>query len=692
MSILYRSVQDLKGVGPQLAAKLAKLQIKTLQDVLFHLPRSYVDRTRIYPLHTVRVDELVVIEGTIEKVSVIPKPKRNLVIRIRDNNSTAELRFFHFNAQQLEQFVLGKKVRCFGQARHGRTGLQFIHPEYRIFAPEHILPVEEYLTPIYPATDGIGQKLLRTLVLQVLDLLKPLNESLEILPKNLREELEFGSLLDNLQQIHFPTPECYTHVLNQGYHPAQRRLAFEELLAHHLSLRQKRQLAQRDHAFAINHQGSLAEQLRATLTFTLTNAQDRAIEIIRNDLQQDYPMLRLIQGDVGSGKTLVAVMSALFAIEAGLQVAFMAPTEILAEQHYANIKKWFAVLGLTVCCLWARVNPKEKIAIKQQIANGEIQLVIGTHALFQDDVVFQKLGLVIIDEQHKFGVAQRLALQKKGQHADFAPHQLILTATPIPRTLAMTFYADLDYAVIDELPPGRKPITTLVVSDRRRTEILERIVNICGLGQQVYWVCTLISESEVIDSKAAELAFAELQQLLPQLKVELIHARLPTDAKEHIMDEFKQGRIHVLVATTVIEVGVDVPNASLMVIENPERLGLAQLHQLRGRVGRGASQSYCVLLYKSPLGQKAMQRLEFMRQSQDGFAIAEFDLQLRGPGEVFGTRQSGLASLRIADLVRDQELLPAVAQASDLILREHSLIIPNLLQRWMREQAELINV
>lgn len=692
MSILHRSVQDLKGVGPQLVAKLAKLQIKTLQDVLFHLPTRYVDRTRIHPLNTVRIEDAVVVEGIIEKVSVIPKPKRSLLVKIRDSSAVAELRFFHFNPLQLQQFVLGNKIRCFGQARHGRSGLQFIHPEYKIFAPTQILPVEEYLTPIYPTTDGVGQKLLRALVLQVLERLRPLKESLEILPHKLREELGFGSLIDNLQQIHFPTPECYTHVLNKGYHPAQRQLAFEELLAHHLSLRQKRQLTKRDKAYPIKHNETLAKQLVNNLPFALTNAQINAIEIIRNDLQQHYPMLRLIQGDVGSGKTLVAVTAALLAIESGLQVAFMAPTEILAEQHYANIKRWFAPLNQSLCCLSARVPSRDKANLKHKIANHEVSLVIGTHALFQEDVKFSKLGLVIIDEQHKFGVAQRLALQKKGSHQEYTPHQLVLTATPIPRTLAMTFYADLDYAVIDELPPGRKPITTLVASDKRRAEVLERVVSICAQGQQVYWVCTLISESEAIDSKPAETAFAELQSQLPQLKIALIHARLPAEEKEFIMQEFKQGRVNVLVATTVIEVGVDVPNASLMVIENPERLGLAQLHQLRGRVGRGAQQSYCLLLYKSPLGQKAMQRLQFMKDSQDGFAIAEFDLKQRGPGEMFGTKQSGLANLRIADLLRDQELLPKVAASAEIILRDYQQIIPELLTRWIREQVELINV
>lgn len=482
MDILQRSVVDLKGVGPQLALKLAKLQIKTLQDVLFHLPVKYVDRTRIHSINTVRVDDAVVIEGVIEKVSVIPKPRRNLWVKIRDSSGVAEMRLFHFNAQQQEQMIVGNNIRCFGQARLGRNGLQFIHPEYRVFTAAQVLPVEEYLTPIYPTTDGIGQKLLRTLVQQVLRLLQPIQQTLEILPPQICAEMEFAPLFASLQQIHFPTPECLTQMLNEGTYPAHRRLAFEELLAQHISLRQKRNLLQKEQAQSIAHSDTLARQLVANLPFQLTGAQQRTIDIIRRDLAHNYPMLRLVQGDVGSGKTLVAVLAALTVIEAGLQVAFMVPTEILAEQHYANISKWFAQLQIPVASLTAKLSAKEKSALQQQLANGHIKLVVGTHALFQDSVEFQQLGLVIIDEQHKFGVAQRLALQRKGVK-QFVPHQLILTATPIPRTLAMTFYADLDYAVIDELPPGRKPITTIVVNATRRQEVLTRIENICAQGQ-----------------------------------------------------------------------------------------------------------------------------------------------------------------------------------------------------------------
>lgn len=688
MSILQRSVTELKGVGQQVALRLSKLYIKNFQDVLFHLPTKYVDRTRIHPLSTVKFDDMVVIEVEVEKTSVIPKPRRNLIVKIRDSSGRAELRFFNFNTAQQMQLQPGVKLRCFGQVRQSRNGLQFIHPEYRVLEPDMILPVEEYLTPIYPSTDGVSQKLLRNLVQQVIALLHPIQNALEILPEQMRLDLQFMPLIDSLQQVHFPTPECYKQILNTGFHPAQRRLAFEELLTQHVILRQKRKLLMREKAHNISTAGHLSTKLIAALPFELTKAQQRALLIVKQDLAQEYPMLRLIQGDVGSGKTLVAVVAALTAIEAGLQVAFMAPTEILAEQHYQTVKNWFAPLGLEVVCLTGKLSAKEKAEICAKLASGGVKLAIGTHALFQEAVEFNNLALVIIDEQHRFGVAQRLALHQKGQKRQLSAHQLILTATPIPRTLAMSFYADLDYSVIDELPPGRKPITTIMVSSDRRAEILERIANICLQGQQVYWVCTLIEESEVLDCTAAEDALLELQQQLPSLKIALIHGKMKSDLKESVMTAFKNADLNLLVATTVIEVGVDVPNASLMVIENPERLGLAQLHQLRGRVGRGANQSFCVLLYKKPLGQKSSQRLQFMRDSQDGFAIAEYDLQLRGPGEVFGTRQSGLANLRIADLMRDKDLLPKVYAAAELLLSDYPAAVSRLLERWVRDQVQ----
>ncbi len=691
MSILQRSIAELKGVGAQVAGRLAKLQIISLQDVLFHLPYKYVDRTRIYPLGTVRIDDTVVIEVQIEKATIIPKPKRSLSLRVRDNSGAAEIRFFYFNPSQQQQLKPGTILRCFGQARVGRSGLSFIHPEYTVVRDGEVLPVEEYLTPIYPTTDGVSQKLLRSLAKQVLVLLEPIQNSLEILPAAIRENLQFSPIFECLQQLHFPTPDCYKQILNTGVHPAQRRLAFEELLAQHISLRQKRLLHQKLKAQKIAHKSMLGEKLLQSLSFKLTTAQERAIATLQNDLAQSYPMLRLVQGDVGSGKTLVAVMAAIAVIEAGFQVAFMAPTEILVEQHYYNISAWFKPLGLEVACLTSSLNNKQKTLLNSKLVDGSIHLAVGTHALFQNSVEFKNLALIIIDEQHRFGVQQRLALQRKGQN-DLTCHQLILTATPIPRTLAMTFYADLDYSVIDELPPGRQPINTLLVSNKRKDEVLQKIIASCAQKQQVYWVCTLIEESEVLDCTPAEQAWQELSEKLPNLRVALIHGRMKADQKEQIMTDFKQGRIDVLVATTVIEVGVDVPNASLMVIENPERLGLAQLHQLRGRVGRGSAQSYCILLYKSPLSSKAQQRLQFMRDCNDGFAVAEFDLQQRGPGEVFGTRQSGLANLRIADLLRDKDLLPKVYAAAELLLREQPAIVPLLLQRWLRDHVQFAMV
>lgn len=692
MSILQRLVTDLKGVGDQMATKLAKLNIHTLQDLLFHFPHKYVDRTRIYPIGSLRLDDTAVIEGIIVKVVIIPKPRRSLSVAIQDSTGIINLRFFHFNTQQQQQLVINKKIRCFGTVRQSGAKIQMIHPEYKICNPDQVLPVEEYLTPIYPTTEGVSQNFIRNAVQQTLAIIRPIKTMLDILPVSIRDELNFYPINVAIEQIHMPTPECYTKILNQGFHPAQKQLAFEELLAHHLSLRKKRALLHKESSYGIDNDNSLVSKLISNLPYTLTNAQQKVFAIIKHDMQQPHPMLRLVQGDVGCGKTLVAVMSALLAIQNGLQVAFMVPTEILAQQHFINICKMLVGFELNICCLSSSINNKQKEIIKQDIAINRYQFIIGTHAIFQNDVDFFKLGLVIIDEQHKFGVAQRLALQKKGIKNSCVPHQLVLTATPIPRTLAMTFYADLDYCVIDELPPGRKPITTVLVSDKRRLEILERIENICAKKQQVYWVCTLISESELLPNKAAEQVWLELQQHLPNLKIALIHSKIPEEQKEQIMHSFKQGAIDVLVATTVIEVGVDVPNASLMVIDNPERLGIAQLHQLRGRVGRSELQSYCVLLYKSPLGARAMQRLQFLRDTEDGFALAEFDLQLRGPGEVFGTKQSGVALMRIADLVRDKDLLPLVAKIADKIMREYPNVIELLLHRWIREQFEYANV
>lgn len=677
MAILQRSVTDLKGVGSQLAAKLANLQIKTIQDVLFHLPTKYVDRTRIHPIATVRLNETVVVEGLVTKVSVVPRPKRSLTVKITDGSGDITLKFFHFNMQQQAQFKQNVRVRCFGQIKAFRNGLQMIHPEYKVILDDAIVPVEEHLTPIYASCDGVSQNLLRNIVRQSLAIINPIAESLELLPASVCRNLNFLSWHETLQLLHAPPPDL--DVVN-----LQKRMAFEELLAQHLILKQKRQALAEQTAYALSADNTLLPVLLEKLPFALTAAQTRVINTISVDMQSSHPMVRLVQGDVGSGKTLVAVAAALHAIAGGKQVAFMAPTEILAEQHWRNISKLCQELQISVSLLTGKMAAKEKQRTSQALESGQDKFVIGTHALLQDNVAFKDLALVIIDEQHRFGVDQRLTLRNKGMQ----PHQLILTATPIPRTLAMTFHADMDYAVIDELPPGRKPIETVLVNSDRRTEILQRIRNLVQSGQQVYWVCTIIEQSEVLDCTPAEQAWQDLCLALPDIKIGLLHGRMKSQDKDQVMQEFSNGNTNVLVATTVIEVGVDVPNASLMVIENPERLGLAQLHQLRGRVGRGNAQSYCVLLYKTPLSERSVERLKFLRDSNDGFAIAEFDLQMRGPGEFLGTKQSGVAQMRIADLVRDRELLPRVSAVGEVISQDYPELIPKLIRRWIRDQVQ----
>ncbi len=677
MAILQRSVTDLKGVGSQLAAKLANLQIKTIQDVLFHLPTKYVDRTRIHSIATVRLNDTVVVEGSVTKVSVVPKPKRSLTVKITDGSGDITLKFFHFNMQQQAQFKQNVRVRCFGQIKAFRNGLQIIHPEYKVILDDAIVPVEEHLTPIYASCDGVSQNLLRNLVRQSLAIINPIAESLELLPVSVCRNLNFISWHETLQLLHAPPPDL--DVVN-----LQKRMAFEELLAQHLILKQKRQALAEQTAYALSADNTFLPVLLEKLPFALTAAQTRVINTISVDMQSSHPMVRLVQGDVGSGKTLVAVAAALQAIAGGKQVAFMAPTEILAEQHWRNISKLCQHLKISVSLLTGKMAAKEKQKTSHALGSGQDKFIIGTHALLQDNVVFKDLALVIIDEQHRFGVDQRLTLRNKGMQ----PHQLILTATPIPRTLAMTFHADMDYAVIDELPPGRKPIETVLVNSDRRTEILQRIRNLVQSGQQVYWVCTIIEQSEVLDCTPAEQAWQDLCLALPDLKIGLLHGRMKSQEKDQVMQEFSNGNTNVLVATTVIEVGVDVPNASLMVIENPERLGLAQLHQLRGRVGRGNAQSYCVLLYKTPLSERSIERLKFLRDSNDGFAIAEFDLQMRGPGEFLGTKQSGVAQMRIADLVRDRELLPRVSAVGEVISQDYPELIPKLIRRWIRDQVQ----
>ena len=672
-------VTALHGVGARMAEKLARIGVVSVQDMLFHLPLRYVDRTRITPIGSLQANTEVVIEGVIKGTDIVPGRRRSLMCKVQDHSGVATLRFFHFSNVQRDNLAPGGRVRCFGELRYGRAGLEMYHPEYQ-FVDAAPPALAETLTPIYPAGEGLTQQRLRKLAAQALEKLAA-GELAELLPSTLCGQSAL-SLADALRLLHAPPSDVSLHLLAAGEHPAQQRLAFEELLAHHLSLQRMRQQIKKRAAPALAATTELQERFFSQLTFALTQAQQRVSAEIAADLSRGTPMLRLLQGDVGSGKTVVAALAALQAIGAGYQVALMAPTEILSEQHLNNFETWFRPLNIKVVWLTGRSKGKARATILDAIAGGQAQLVVGTHALFQADVVFHKLGLTIIDEQHRFGVHQRLALREKGA-AGAMPHQLIMTATPIPRTLAMSAYADLDFSVIDELPPGRLPVNTVAIANERREAVVERIRAACGRDQQAYWVCTLIEESETLAAQAAEVTANELVLLLPEVRIGLVHGRLKPVEKAKVMAAFQEGDIELLVATTVIEVGVDVPNASLIIIENPERLGLAQLHQLRGRVGRGAVASHCVLLYGTPLSQRARDRIAIMRQTNDGFIIAEEDLRLRGPGEVLGTRQTGELSLRIADLERDAHLLERVKETAGALLRRHPDNVERLVQRWL---------
>lgn len=684
---LEQPVSVLSGVGSKVQQKLAGLGIERVVDLLFHLPLRYQDRTRITPLRLLRIGQDAVVQGHIINTRVIQGRRRSLLCTIDDDGARLTLRFFHFNWQQQQALSAGKRIRCFGEARAGFDGVEMVHPEYQLDACDE-LPKETALTPVYPGTEGIHQALWRKLQKQALAILKTANDqSLSLLHKAPPLPALQTSLKEALLYLHLPPVDADLQAIQQGTHPFQQRLVFEELLAHQLSLLQLRAQRQALSAPAFPLESALAEQLISSLPFALTTAQQRAIHDIRLDGNRTLPMLRLVQGDVGSGKTVVAAVAAAQAVAAGFQVAIMAPTEILAEQHRLSFEQWFAPLAIRVEWLVGKHTAKQKQQIMERLANGDIDIVLGTHAIFQSDVQFHRLGLVIIDEQHRFGVHQRLALRDKGAQQDAhnskVPHQLIMTATPIPRTLAMTAYADLDLSVIDELPPGRTPVNTLVVDQLRRDEVIERIHAACQNRQQAYWVCTLIEDSEVLNCQAAEKTAELLQQALPDLRIGLVHGRLKAKEKASVMQQFSAGDIDVLVATTVIEVGVNVPNASLMVIENPERLGLAQLHQLRGRVGRGHIASHCVLLYQSPLSQRAKARLNILRETNDGFKIAETDLELRGPGEVLGSRQTGMLQFRIADLERDKDLLPLVHDYARQLYQDNNNSITALIQRWI---------
>ncbi|MBH0031144.1 MULTISPECIES: ATP-dependent DNA helicase RecG [unclassified Pseudoalteromonas] len=674
-------ITELKGVGPKMAERLLKLGILTVQDMLFHLPLRYEDRTRLYAINELSLHSHVSVEATIETSQITFGKRRMLVCQINDGTGRLTLRFFNFTAAQKNAFSAGKIIRCFGEVRRGRVGFEMSHPEYSISDTSNGQPVATTLTPVYSTTEGLKQLSIRALSEQAIDLLNKYSVE-ELLPSQWQPSNM--PLSDALLLLHRPPNDVDVTALEQGTHPAQQRLVFEELLAQNLSLLKVREQGQQVKAVALNPVNTLESQFLEQLPFAPTNAQSRVVAEIKGDMQHAYPMMRLVQGDVGSGKTLVAALSALTAIAQGFQVALMAPTEILSEQHGVNFTTWFNQLGITVAWLGGKTKGKERVATLEKIASGEAQMIVGTHALFQDEVKFNNLVLIVIDEQHRFGVHQRLSLREKGKFGDCYPHQLVMTATPIPRTLAMTAYADLETSVIDELPPGRTPITTVALPDTRRDDIIARVKLACNeQGRQVYWVCTLIDESEVLQCQAAEDSALQLKEALPELNVGLVHGRMKSAEKQAIMSEFKAGNIHVLVATTVIEVGVDVPNASLIIIENPERLGLAQLHQLRGRVGRGATASHCVLLYHAPLSHTAQKRLGVLRDSNDGFVIAERDLEIRGPGEVLGTKQTGLAEFKIADLTRDKHILNQVRPIAQQMLKQHPEVVDPLIQRWL---------
>ena len=685
----YQSVQALKGVGPSVAEKLKRLEIYNVQDVLFHLPMRYEDRTKVTALGSLQIGQQVLVEGVVDhsEVKFLGRGRRSLLCYLSDNTGAVVLRFFHFSKAQQNNLVAGTRLRCFGETKRGATRIEIIHPEYQVIRSDSI-DVEQSLTPVYPKTEGVHQTLLKKISDQVLSKINQ-GHLVDWMPDQVKTEYGFVDLIEALSSVHRPDKNTDVNALNLSKTKAQQRLLFEELLAHQLSMLQARYEIKKTRSIKLPVSSAQYASFIDDLAFDLTLAQQKVIAEIYADINNEQPMLRLVQGDVGSGKTVVAAAAAMAAVNAGFQVAIMAPTEILAEQHLVNFKNWF---DEKKCLL---LTGKDKGKNRQQKLNkmvtGECQIIIGTHALFQDDVEFKQLVLLIVDEQHRFGVHQRLALREKAR-GDIVPHQLIMTATPIPRSLAMTAYADLDYSVIDELPKGRKPVTTVVVSGSRREEVVQRIERACENGEQAYWVCTLVEESEVLQCQAAEVAAEQLTAELVNVRVGLVHGRMKQEQKQSVIDRFKNKEIDLLIATTVIEVGVDVPNASLMVVENAERLGLAQLHQLRGRVGRGGKQSACVLMYQPPLSETGKQRMSILRETNDGFKVAEKDLELRGPGEVLGTRQTGLMQMRIADIVRDEHWFPEVKKTAAYMIKHHPQAVKPLVRRWLGKADRFANV
>ena len=676
----------LKGVGPALVSKLEKLNIHSQYDLLFLLPIRYEDKTSLQKISDLVPGEKVLIQGTIVLTTIVYRGRRMLISQLSDDTGIITLRFFHFSKQQAKGLAKKTVVRCFGQTRKTTSGLEMIHPEYQIIDPENPQPLETGLTPIYPSTEGLQQGRLRKIIRAALN--QQIDSIPELLPRSIITELGLVPLTESLQEIHQPSQK---NISNEHNNLFRKRLIFEELLANQLALKRLKRRTKKEPAMALGNL-LLKQSLIAALPFKLTKSQSRVVEEIEEDLKKNQPMMRLLQGDVGSGKTIVAALAMLIAVGNKQQAALMAPTELLAEQHFDNLVSWFEPLGVSVALLKSKLSAKDRREVLTGVAEGNVDIIVGTHALFQPNVVYKRLALVVVDEQQRFGVEQRLSLMKKSSNRNSVPHQLIMTATPIPRTLAMTAYGDLDASIIDELPKGRGDIETIIVPEEKRAQVMEKIIKECARGRQSYWVCPLIEESEELNFQAAESTYALLQEKLQQLNIGLVHGKLNSAKKIKAMENFKNGNTDVLVATTVIEVGVDVANSSVMVIENAERLGLTQLHQLRGRIGRGKHKSLCILIYKKPLSSIAKERLAAIRATNDGFVIAEKDLQLRGPGELLGTRQKGLIGLRIADIMRDAYLLPAINKLTVNIEENHPDVIEKIVRRWVGDQLEYRNV
>ncbi|SDY75365.1 ATP-dependent DNA helicase RecG [Nitrosomonas sp. Nm58] len=677
-------------INQQLQQKLLKLGIRDELDLILHLPLRYEDETRLYPIKDIPDGKTVQVEGVIIHCEIITRPRRQLVCQIKDSTGILYIRFLNFYPSQVKAYSVGTRVRVFGEVRSGFFGSEMIHPKCRIVHEQALLA--DTLTPVYPTTAGVTQTTLVKLIQQALKNNHGAECLAETLPETVLAQYRLSGFKESVWLLHQPAPDAAMTLLQSRTHPAWRRIKFDELLAQQLSMRMHYRQRRSYQAPALQEKNHLTQTLLASLAFSLTDAQKKVLAEIKHDLATANPMQRLLQGDVGSGKTIVAALAALQVIENGYQVAIMAPTEILAEQHYQKFLSWLTSLGITVSWLSGSQKKKQREHELAEIASGNAMLVVGTHALFQEQVQFLRLGLVIVDEQHRFGVHQRLSLRLKGNQANWLPHQLMMSATPIPRTLSMSYYADLDVSVIDQLPPGRSPVITKLIDESRRNEVIARVREACHAGKQAYWVCPLIEESEVLQLKTAVETYEVLSQTFPDLKISLVHGRLNAQDKSAIMTAFNQGELQLLVATTVIEVGVDVPNASLMVIEHAERMGLSQLHQLRGRIGRGSEAGICVLLYQKPLSQIARERLRIIFEHTDGFEIARQDLKLRGPGEFLGTRQSGIPMLRFADLQKDMELLEAARAAAEHLLRHHSEAAQRHLQRWLGEKKEYLRV